>query len=36
MVLSDLLYRIGEKDEYYKDIAEQYVLRKIEAQFDEL
>lgn len=36
IVLSDLLYRISEKDEYYEDIAEQYVLWKIEAQLDKL
>ena len=33
-VLSDLLFRISEKKEYYEDIAEQYVLWKIEAQLD--
>ena len=34
LVLSDLLYRISEKEEYYEDIAEQYVLWIIEAQLD--
>lgn len=34
VVLSDLLYRISEKEEYFEDIAEQYVLWKIEAQLD--
>lgn len=36
IVLYDLLYRISEKDEYYEDIAEQYVLWKIESQLDKL
>ena len=36
VVLSDLLYRISEKNEYYEDVAEQYVLWKIEAQLDKL
>ena len=36
IVLYELLYRISEKDEYYEDIAEQYVLWKIEAQLDKL
>ena len=34
IVLSELLYRISEKDEYYEDISEQYVLWTIEAQLD--
>lgn len=34
LVLHDLLYRISEKDEYYEDIAEQYVLWSIEAQLE--
>lgn len=34
VVLSDLLYRISEKEEYYEDIAEQFVLWIIEAQLD--
>ncbi len=36
IVLSELLYRISEKEEYYEDIAEQYVLWRIEAQLDKL
>ncbi|MBE6875727.1 MAG: hypothetical protein E7496_03230 [Ruminococcus sp.] len=36
VVLSELLYRISEKNQYYEDISEQYVLWKIEAQLDKL
>ena len=34
LVLHDLLYRISGKDEYFEDIAEQYVLWSIEAQLE--
>ena len=34
LVLSDLIYRISEKEEYYEDIAEQIVLWTIEAQLN--
>ena len=36
VVLTDLLYRISHKDEYYEDIAEQYVLWTIEAQLNKV
>ena len=36
VVLTDLLYRISQKDEYYEDIAEQYVLWTIEAQLNKV
>ena len=36
IVLSELLYRISEKQALYEDIAEQYVLWSIEAQLDPL
>ena len=36
VVLSDLLYRISQKDEYYEYIAEQYVLWTIEAQLNKV
>lgn len=34
LVLSDLIYRISEKEEYYEDVAEQIVLWTIEAQLN--
>lgn len=34
VVLSDLIYRISEKEEYFEDNAEQCVLWIIEAQLD--
>jgi len=34
VVLHDLLYRISGKEEYFEDIAEQYVLWGIECQLD--
>ncbi len=36
ILLSELLYRISEKEEYYEDVAEQYVLWRIEAQLDKM
>ena len=36
IVLSELLYRVSEKQTLYEDIAEQYVLWSIEAQLDTL
>lgn len=36
VVLFDLLYRISQIDEYYEDIAEQYVLWTIEAQLNKV
>ena len=34
LVLHDLLCRISEKKEYFKDISEQYVLWNIECQLE--
>ena len=34
LVLYDLLFRISSKGEYFKDIAEQYVLWNIECQLE--
>lgn len=34
VVLHDLLYRISGKEEYFEDIAEQYVLWSIECQLE--
>ena len=33
-VLHDLLYRISGREEYFEDIAEQYVLWNIECQLE--
>lgn len=34
VVLHDLLYRMSGKEEYFEDIAEQYVLWSIECQLE--
>ena len=34
VVLHDLLYRISGNEEYFEDIAEQYVLWSIECQLE--